>query len=77
MAYPAGPGGPWLHGPGWRSRAGDPSLAGPGRPGTRLLLPGWFGAVRPGQPGEGEAVPAGTGPAPEAGPRAGPGRGRE
>lgn len=40
MAYPAGPGGPRLHGPGWRTRAGDPSRAGPGRPATRLSLPG-------------------------------------
>lgn len=77
VAYPAGPRGPRLHGPGWRTRAGASSLAGPGRPGKRLSLPGWLGAVRPGWPREGEAAPAGTGAAPEAGPRAGRGRGRE
>lgn len=71
MAYPAGPWGPRLHGPGWRTRAGALGRAGLGSPGKRLSLPGWFGAVRPGGPGGGEAAPVGTGPAPGAGPRAG------
>ena len=67
MAYPAGPRGTRLHGPGWQTRAGRPSLAGPGRPGTRRSLPGWLGAVRPGRPGEGEAAPARPGARPRGG----------
>lgn len=73
VAYPAGPRGPRLHGSGWRTRAGDPSLAGPGRPGTRRSLPGCLGAVQPGRPGDWEAVPTGTGARPRGGDEGGPG----
>lgn len=75
MAYPAGPRGTRLHGPGWWTRAGRPSQAGPGRPGTRRSLPGWLGAVRPGRPGEGEAAPARPGARPRGGAVGGPSTG--
>ena len=75
VAYPAGPRGTRLHGPGWWTRAGRPSRAGPGRPGTRRSLPGWLGAVRPGRPGEGEAAPALPGARPRGGAVGGPNTG--